>query len=459
MHLGPSDILENKKYTLGIIWALIFRYHIGIRSARSATQTGEKNQIQNLERLKKLLLLWLNAVLPGQCITNLTTDWNNGINLSALVDFCKPGLIPHYDTLDPSNGLHNLKNAMSLAEKNLSIPQVILPEDLAARKPDELSVITYLTYFCGPDSPGEASLLLWIQKQIPSQKVSNFTTDWTSGRVLGALINKCADGGFPTYKQMSTEPSWENCQKSIDGAEQLLGVKKMINPKEFANPDLDQLERVGYLAQFRHIQIKNALLPATADKVEVSYLQVPGEIGAGGVVWLELDCSRAGYGAVRAEASGRLTGRIRVDVQEISHAKYQVTFQPREVDIYTLAVLYGESHVKGSPFTINLHPSDPDQVCHLRTYIPEEANQDVALFFDFSKAGRGEIIAEVSGELGGAIPISTEPQPDGNFMVSFNPPQPDMYRVDVKWGSYVQHPCSRCVCWSCPNRGRAATCV
>ena len=409
------------------------RYHIG--TAQPSKEAG-KDQKQNLGRLKQHIIVWLNAALPGRCITNFTSDWNDGINLSALIDYCKPGLVPNFTTLDPNNGLHNLRNAMGLAEKHLSIPQVMQPEDLAVPKPDELSVITYLTYFCGPNSPGQMSLLLWIQKQVPNQKVNNFTTDWLSGQALGALVNALTGGDFLRYKEMGTEQSLDNCQESMDAAEQLLGVKKTINPKDFANPDLDQLVRAGYLAQFCHTEMKVALLPAAANKVEVSYLQIPEKVGPDGIVWLELDCSHAGYGVVRAEARGILTGSIHVDTKQTDLAKYQVKFQPKNVDIYTLSIFYGDDHIRGSPFTVNLHPSDPSKVSHMHTFTPQEANQDASLAFDVSKAGRGELTAECSGEFGGAIPVRIEPQPDGSFMVLFHPPQPDIYKVDVNWGTF-----------------------
>ena len=38
-------------------------------------------------------------------------------------------------------------NAMNLAEENLDIPQVMQPKDLAVEKPDERSVMTYISYF------------------------------------------------------------------------------------------------------------------------------------------------------------------------------------------------------------------------------------------------------------------------------------------------------------------------
>ena len=84
-------------------------------------------------------------VLPNNNIENLTSAWNNGCNLSALVDYCKPGLIPYHASLDPKNRLENVWHAMTLAEQHLNIPQVMHPEDLAVDHPDKLSTMTYLS--------------------------------------------------------------------------------------------------------------------------------------------------------------------------------------------------------------------------------------------------------------------------------------------------------------------------
>lgn len=43
------------------------------------------------------------AALPDNRIDNFTSDWNSGIALSALLDYCKPGLFPHWKVLDPSD--------------------------------------------------------------------------------------------------------------------------------------------------------------------------------------------------------------------------------------------------------------------------------------------------------------------------------------------------------------------
>ena len=95
----------------------------------------------------ELLLGWIRMVLPSNNINNVTTAWSDGRNLSALVDYCKPGLIPNHASLDPKNWLENVQHAMTLAEQHLNIPQVMNPEDLAVDYPDKLSTMTYLSQF------------------------------------------------------------------------------------------------------------------------------------------------------------------------------------------------------------------------------------------------------------------------------------------------------------------------
>ncbi|XP_018578125.1 filamin-A-like, partial [Anoplophora glabripennis] len=84
VNIGNLDIVNgNLKLILGLIWSLIVRYQIG----RSKFPP------------RKLMLAWLQAVLPECKVHNFTTDWNSGVLLSALIDYCQPGLFPHWRKL------------------------------------------------------------------------------------------------------------------------------------------------------------------------------------------------------------------------------------------------------------------------------------------------------------------------------------------------------------------------
>ena len=66
------------------------------------------------------------AVLPEECnIKNFTNDWNNGVNLSALIDYCRPGLMPNWRNLNPRDGPENCQRAMEVAQKHFKIPMVL----------------------------------------------------------------------------------------------------------------------------------------------------------------------------------------------------------------------------------------------------------------------------------------------------------------------------------------------
>ena len=147
--IGASDVTDhNLTLILALVWALILRYQMAKRPPDTIDVESRVEKVQKSDlTADELLLWWIRMVLPGKNIENLSSAWNDGRNLSALVDYCKPGLIPNHASLDPKNRLENVWHAMTLAEQHLNIPQVMHPEDLAVDHPDKLSTMTYLSQF------------------------------------------------------------------------------------------------------------------------------------------------------------------------------------------------------------------------------------------------------------------------------------------------------------------------
>ena len=75
---------------------------------------------------------------------------------------------------------------MEIARRQFQIPMVLEPEYLASPFLDELSGMTYLSYFMKEDSPGFHATLRWVNNQIPNTHVRNFTVSNTS--VLRKII-------------------------------------------------------------------------------------------------------------------------------------------------------------------------------------------------------------------------------------------------------------------------------
>lgn len=75
---------------------------------------------------------------------------------------------------DTANGIENCRRAMDIAQRDLGIPAVLEPEYLASPWLDELSGMTYLSYFMKPGSPGFHATLRWVNSRL-ERAVKNFT--------------------------------------------------------------------------------------------------------------------------------------------------------------------------------------------------------------------------------------------------------------------------------------------
>ncbi len=99
---------------------------------------------------KEGLLLWVQKKTKGyrdveQPVTNFTTHWKSGMAFAALIHKHQPGMID-YDALDAKNAKDNLEIAFAAAEK-LGIPRLLDVADLLVDRPDERSVMTYVSEY------------------------------------------------------------------------------------------------------------------------------------------------------------------------------------------------------------------------------------------------------------------------------------------------------------------------
>jgi len=133
VNVGTSDIVDGKqKLILGLIWTIILRYHIHIEEGNPPRSD---------------LLKWVQQQIPEYNIKNLSTDWNDGKAICALVNSLKSDLIPQHRSLDLNTPLYNAELGCEIAEKELNIPQVLDPKDMINPAIDELSVMTYISYY------------------------------------------------------------------------------------------------------------------------------------------------------------------------------------------------------------------------------------------------------------------------------------------------------------------------
>ena len=432
--VAAGDILDgNTDKILQLLWLLILHYHIDCRSQQHSAEPA----LQRKNMCKQSMLVWVNAVLPGKNITNFTTDWTSGENLAALINFCQPGLVS-----PQANAYERLSQAMQVAQKAFNVPPVLSPDDLFVDQPDELSVMVYMSYFCRIGSPGEGALLQWVQQVIPSQNITNLTTDWVSGVNLGALVHKLTHNGFPQFKRFTSSTPLANTQESMNKAEELLKIPPSVSADSLSSDDLGYLTKLAYLVQFYAAHNGQPVVM----KVDISKVQVSpinrGEERGSKVVWIDVDCSNAGTAEIKATVNTETGKEIKASVTEMpdGEALYRTKFVVKEgVQVYTITIRYGGREVRGSPFHVNLADADATKVQTLDTERSTEwkDTMSVVLGFDTKVAGYGKLTAKASGESAGFVPIQLVPKPLGGFDVIFIPPIPDIYLVDVQWGKFM----------------------
>lgn len=71
--------------------------------------------------------------------------------------------------------LENCTNAMNVALDEFGIPMVVTPQNMSSPELDELSAITYLSYFIKDGSPGYKATLKWIHQYLPDEEINNFS--------------------------------------------------------------------------------------------------------------------------------------------------------------------------------------------------------------------------------------------------------------------------------------------
>ena len=293
-----------------------------------------------------ILLSWFQASLPQFHISNFTRDWSDGTKLSALVDYCQPGLIPNWDQKEPSKAAENVQNALSIAFKHFAIQEIIHMEDLATSRPDKLSVMTYLSYFCCPGSPGEKVLLEWVTTVNPEVEITNFTSDWKDGHALCSLVASFAPSAID-LDALDAHSDVKNTQIGMETAEEQFGIKPLMTAEEFVSPDIDQLSVMAYLTYFRFIRDERRKLPFLS---AIGPGVTGAEIGEEVELWIDGEEVEEEY--VKVTVTGPDSSLIYV--KEVPHRGASPFFQykPAIVGTYRVEVRYAMEHLKGSPYIV-----------------------------------------------------------------------------------------------------------
>ncbi|XP_066909366.1 filamin-B-like [Halyomorpha halys] len=408
VNIGNTDIVNgNLKLILGLIWSLIVRYQIG----RSKFPP------------KKSMLSWLRAVLPECEVNNFTTDWNSGICLSALLEYCEPGLMPDWRHLNKYESIENCRRAMELARSRLGVPQVLQPEYLASPHLDELSGMTYLSYFMKESSPGTRATLRWVNSQIPDKKVKNFTTDWKDGSVLCSLTSSL--GAQAKYQISSDTHVWEQNLNTGLEAGRKLGVEPILRAKDLLDPHVEHLGVMAYVANFQWIPPR----PPATTMAQISSSSHTTRIYQQTTVKIDfltdLDPKLISAEVIAPEGE-KLDCRLL-----LNSTGGKAVFTPNRVGMHEINIYYDKDLVKGAPIHIRAMPELTNitytgmEPCAVGSIVEVVVNSNT----NGTGAGQVEVIAESPTGRLLDCPVS---QKGGVFSATFQPDEPGEWSIQVR---------------------------
>ncbi|XP_051876594.1 nesprin-2-like [Pristis pectinata] len=169
VNINVPDIVEGKStIILGLLWSIISHFQVEklamgleresgqgvpsppVTSSPTGTPPPKRGRFHSVWKrsAKQALLNWAQEKTRGLPVTiqDLSGSWRNGLAFAAVINALQPGL------LDPAEFQHksdieNLETVFWTAERKLGIPRLLEAQDLAVQKPDEKSIITYLSQF------------------------------------------------------------------------------------------------------------------------------------------------------------------------------------------------------------------------------------------------------------------------------------------------------------------------
>nr|CDS33789.1 filamin [Hymenolepis microstoma] len=286
-------------------------------------------------------------------------------------------------------------------------------------------------------------LLSWLNSKLNERPVKNFTTDWNDGTAIGALVDACAPGLCPDWRDWEPKQKLRNATEAMNAAEQWLDVPQLIRPEEMINPRVDEKAMMTYLSQFPSAKLKDgAPLRPRANPASVRAYG-PGLEPRGNKVGMParftIDASSAGKGSVEVIVLNPKGQREPCDIVPNTDRPntYSCAYVPTQAGEYRVIIKFATKEIMNSPFKVMVEgAADPSKVTASGPGIEPQGNQvGRRTFFNIFTTGAGEgvadcVILDPQGRQDVIKPNITR-QSEDNYLVEYTPKMEGLHSVNV----------------------------
>ena len=300
----------------------------------------------------------------------------------------KPGISAKVDTLDPTKRRQNCILAIKAAHSYLKIPKIISPDDLSSGSVDELSVMTYLSYFV---EPFRAKLLKFVQKELPRLNITGFSKDWYNGRSFGAMIQAC----FPditVLEHLNAKTDLEYIKELLKVVQRKLGISVPFSAADLASGKVEELQIMTMV-----LQIKSGDLVALSDEVMVDGDGIKSA-SLHQETSFSINATKAGPGQLYIDAYYEEDGRkLKFKLTPRPHSQvFNVTYTPTVTGKILFEITWADVKVPDSPFVVPVTDTTVVSIMDLESHSTVvQVGRPLTLQLDTSKARNGQLTSHL----------------------------------------------------------------
>ncbi|TGZ55160.1 hypothetical protein CRM22_010478 [Opisthorchis felineus] len=287
-------------------------------------------------------------------------------------------------------------------------------------------------------------LLSWLNNKLVDRPVKNFTTDWNDGTAIGALVDACAPGLCPDWRQWEPKQNLRNAREAMNAAEQWLDVPQLIRPEEMINPRVDEKAMMTYLSQFPSAKLKEGapLRPKSTPELVRAYgpgLQPHGNT-VGNPARFTIDTFSAGRGQVEVIVLNPKGQREPCEILTNNDRQqtYSCAYVPTQEGEYRVIIKFATKEILNSPFKVMVEGAagDASKATASGPGIEPQGNQaGRRTFFNIFTAAAGPgnvdcVILDPHGGRDSIKPVITK-QGEDNYLVEYTPRDEGLHSVNV----------------------------